>query len=126
MPRDPVAGDRRGRHERPKASSMFRVIASVVVPVIIAMGLCVWLVLLLRNEAYDDLEQSGGITSAVYTEKVRRRSIENPSRFSVFTAFPDAVARVDATHASISFDSLTVGCWRAVAREFRRARATDD
>lgn len=102
MPREPVAGDRRGRHERPKASSMFRVIASVVVPVIIAMGLCVWLVLLLHNEAYDDLEQSGGITSAVYTEKVRRRRIENSSRFSVFTSFPVAIARIDATpHASI-------------------------
>lgn len=110
MPSDPVAGDRRGRHERPKASSMFRVIASVVVPVIIAMGLCVWLVLLLHNEAYDDLEQSGGITSAVYTEKVRRRRIENPPRLFRSTAFPDAVARVDATHTSISFDSLTVGC----------------
>lgn len=89
---------------------MFRVIASVVVPVIIAMGLCVWLVLLLHNEAYDDLEQSGGITSAVYTEKVRRRRIENQSRLFSPTAFPNAVARVDATHAQNSFDSLTVGC----------------
>jgi hypothetical protein len=108
MPRDPVAGDRRGRHERPKASSMFRVIASVVVPVIIAMGLCVWLVLLLHNEAYDDLEQSGGITSAVYTEKVRRRRIENQSRLFGLTAFLDAVARVDATHASIAFEKCRV------------------
>jgi len=123
MPREPVAGDRRGRHERPKTSSMFRVIASVVVPVIIAMGLCVWLVLLLHNEAYDDLEQSGGITSAVYTEKVRRRQIENSSRFSVFTAFPVAIARIDATpHASIS-DFCRV---LTRARVFRRTQATDD
>ena len=64
---------------------MFRVIASVVVPVIIAMGLCVWLVLLLRNEAYDDLQQSGGITSAVYTEK-KNDSVENKLRGGALNA----------------------------------------
>jgi hypothetical protein len=49
-----------------------RAIGAVVVPVSIAMALCVWLVTLLRDDASREVV-SGSVVSAVYTETVRRR-----------------------------------------------------
>jgi len=63
----------RARITRPTFGAMASSIGAVVVPVAIAMALCVWLVTLLRgDDAEDAAATSGGVISAMYTEKVRR------------------------------------------------------
>jgi len=56
-----------------------RAIGAVVVPVSIAMALCVWLVTLLRDDASQEVA-SGSVVSAVYTETVRRWFRSNDAR----------------------------------------------
>ena len=71
--RPPDGNWARARITRPTFGAMASSIGAVVVPVAIAMALCVWLVTLLRGDATEDAEAtSGGVISAVYTEKVRR------------------------------------------------------
>jgi hypothetical protein len=63
----------RPRIVRPTYGAMASSIGAVVVPVAFAMALCVWLVTLLRGDDVEDaMATSGGVISAMYTEKVRR------------------------------------------------------
>ena len=84
MPPDPP----RGKWARTRLTSasrwtIARAVSSVVVPVSIAMALCVWLVLLLRDD-FGDAATTGGIFNAVYTEKVRAdRLVRSRSRARV-------------------------------------------
>lgn len=94
-----------------------RAIGAVVVPVSIAMALCVWLVTLLRDDASQEVV-SGSVVSAVYTETVRRWfGFDRTMRAT--GELDDADAREGERKGDDCADAP--GCWRT-----GRARGRDD